>query len=417
MSLKADDHRLVFVDVETTGFSTDYDRIIQICVMTDSQHFVTYVNPQRKLDPRAMAVNGITEADVRVAPTFEEISPTVRDLITGKVIVGHNACFDLRFIASELKASAIGMLPLEYICTLSLEKRLLGTGQGNGFYTLPACLERIGVTNERPHDAYHDVLATKRLFEHQVAQLVAGEEVIRRYPSQDRLRQRNATPKVYASLRGFADWGKQSDMATIERFNRFIERALDDGKFSEQELSELATIGIDRAAAQKELAKAVINVFQECIDDGVISLEEYQFIEMCKSTLGLTSKSVYPVFKQLWPTLKITCFDMMPYMNEDGTFFMQEQVGGVDVGTTRLLSETDVFRFALYRGFYPTRNVTKETDLCVNGHPDRRSHTQTRTADKYGIPVVAFDTFASEIEMPVKDFIVTLPEASSVNLE
>jgi len=293
---------------------------------------------------------------------------------------------------------------------MSLERMILGTGQGRGFYTLPACLERIGVANDEAHDALHDVQVTKRLFEHQLARIDSGHEIIRRYPSEQRLQRRDAAPKVYASLRGFTGWGMQSDAATISNFNHLVERALDDGKFSEQELAELTKIGIAKSAAQTELAKAVVDVFRECIDDGVISLEEYQYIEMSKSVLGLKSKQLYPVFKQLLPTLKITCFDTMPCVNESGTFFEQDQKPDVGLGAGCTLNLIEVFRFALYKGYYPLLNVTKETDLCVNGHSDSQSHTQTRTADKYGIPVVRFAAFAAELGMPVKSFVVRIQD-------
>jgi len=109
MRFVAEEDRLAFVDVETTGFSTDYDRIVQICIMSGSKSFVTYVNPKRELDSRAMAVNGITEEDVRLAPTFEAISQTVYELLSGKIIIGHNVCFDLRFTPVRSNRSLVSV--------------------------------------------------------------------------------------------------------------------------------------------------------------------------------------------------------------------------------------------------------------------------------------------------------------------
>ena len=40
-----------------------------------------------------------------------------------------------------------------------------------------------------------------------------------------------------------------------------------------------------------------------------------------------------------------------------------------------------------------------------------RSHTQTQTADKYGIPVVRFSAFAAQIGIPVKSFLVKIAES------
>lgn len=404
---------LVFVDIETTGLSSDYDKVVQICIMSKSNSFVTYVNPKRPLDPIAMAINGITEDDVRNAPTFEDIAPAVKELIEGKIIVGHNVCFDLRFLTAELKSLDICSSSFDYICTMALEKMIQGTGKGTGFYTLGACLERIGTINEKAHSAFHDALATKRLFEHQLNIVGASEDIIKKYPNEQRLRQREAAPKLYTSLREFKDWGTFKDIETVEGFNRFMERALNDGTFSEKEFEELAQLCVDKSAAQAELIKAIVSIFRECLDDGIISFEEYEFIEKSKSALGLNAKQLYPVFKKLLPTLRIACFDMMPPMNEDGTYFVQEKEGGLETYPRCFLNETDVFRFALYKGYYPTRSVTKETDLCINGHPDLLSHTQTRKADTYGVPVVRFAEFATETGMPVQSFLVSLPEIAT----
>lgn len=296
---------------------------------------------------------------------------------------------------------------------MALERMIQGTGKGTGFYTLGACLERIGTINEKAHSAFHDALATKRLFEHQFNIVGASEDIIKKYPNEKRLQQRKTAPKIFTSLREFKGWGTLSDTETIESFNRFIERALDDGKFTEAEFDELTQLCIDKKAAQTELIKAVVSVFRDCLDDGIISFDEYEFIEKSKSALGLNAKQLYPEFKKLLPTLRITCFDMMPHMNEDGTFFAQEKEGTAETYPSYFLNESDVFRFALYKGYYPTRNVTKETDVCVNGHADTLSHTETRKADTYGLPVIRFAEFASVIGMPVKSFLVSIPEITT----
>jgi len=72
---------LVFIDTETTGLRPDLGhRVVEIAALrTDGlqkvAEFSALVNPQRTLDPGAMAVNGITPDMVADAPTFAEICP------------------------------------------------------------------------------------------------------------------------------------------------------------------------------------------------------------------------------------------------------------------------------------------------------------------------------------------------------
>ena len=100
-------HKLAFLDVETTGLSPlSGHRVCEIAVarfqgeeMTES--FETLVNPMWPISPGASRVNGITDDDVREAPRFREVADRVEELMAGAVIVCHNAPFDLAFIDNE----------------------------------------------------------------------------------------------------------------------------------------------------------------------------------------------------------------------------------------------------------------------------------------------------------------------------
>jgi DNA polymerase III subunit epsilon len=101
----------VGLDTETTGLDVREDRIIEICLGLydlDTQQrraiWTRRVQPNRKIDPKALAVHGITAEMLVGAPTFSQIAPDVVKLLNaGVVLVAHNGLnFDFPLLAHEL---------------------------------------------------------------------------------------------------------------------------------------------------------------------------------------------------------------------------------------------------------------------------------------------------------------------------
>ena len=117
------------VDVETTGLSARTgDRICEVAVVLARggqvvDQLQTLVNPRRPISYAASAVNGITAAMVRNAPTFATIAPALLRMFRGAVLVGHNAAFDLSFLSSELRAAGCPPPDNPVIDTLALARR------------------------------------------------------------------------------------------------------------------------------------------------------------------------------------------------------------------------------------------------------------------------------------------------------
>ena len=101
-------NRMVILDTETTGLDPKSGhRIIEIgCIevidrqVTDSVYHV-YINPQRKIDPGAMKVHGITNEFVADKPLFKDIANEFFEFIKGAELVIHNAPFDVGFMDAE----------------------------------------------------------------------------------------------------------------------------------------------------------------------------------------------------------------------------------------------------------------------------------------------------------------------------
>jgi DNA polymerase III epsilon subunit family exonuclease len=145
------------VDVETTGFDArGYDRIIEVAVvhlderLRPTAEFSTLVDPQR--DVTASWVHGITDDDVDGAPTFEEIAALLVEQLADRVVVAHNAPFDLRFLGAEFERLGHSMPGMSVVDTLRLTRCKLAV----------AC-ERYGVVNDAAHMAVGDAHATGAL--------------------------------------------------------------------------------------------------------------------------------------------------------------------------------------------------------------------------------------------------------------
>jgi len=121
--------RIVVVDIETTGLSPNYDRIIEVGAVaveggeiTDEFH--SLVDPGRPIPWHAQKVHGITDEMLMGQPRPEKILPQVHDFFGRSALVAHNARFDLAFLQREF--SRLGLeLGARSHCTLQLARQML----------------------------------------------------------------------------------------------------------------------------------------------------------------------------------------------------------------------------------------------------------------------------------------------------
>ena len=106
--------RLIVLDTETTGLDVnDNHRIIEIgCIeivdrVITNNSFHQYLNPQRRIDPGAVDIHGITNERLNNEPIFQEIKDKFISYIRDAEVIAHNATFDIGFIESELKICGV----------------------------------------------------------------------------------------------------------------------------------------------------------------------------------------------------------------------------------------------------------------------------------------------------------------------
>ena len=94
----------VILDIETTGLSPSKDDIIQLsAIQYDTTGspiccFNSYINPLVPISDRISEITGITNNDLRNAPTAGQIEEEFLAFIGENLLVGYNVTFDLRFL-------------------------------------------------------------------------------------------------------------------------------------------------------------------------------------------------------------------------------------------------------------------------------------------------------------------------------
>ena len=161
---------IVVIDTETTGFSTEEDRVVEIAAVRLELNGEGYaissvlhcvVDPQRTIPASASAIHHLTDADVVDARTLEE-AITYLGIQANDVLVAHNADFDRGFLPA-LKTH-------EWVCTWKAAQKLLPGAPSFGNqvlrYYLGLNVEGGHGRDGQPHSAGYDARTTALLMAH-----------------------------------------------------------------------------------------------------------------------------------------------------------------------------------------------------------------------------------------------------------
>jgi DNA polymerase-3 subunit epsilon len=177
--MSSDDKNFIVLDTETTGLSPlKGHRVIEIgCVAVDQRqivenHYHVYINPQRPVDPGAMAVHGITNEFLQDKQVFGEIASAFLDFVKGKTLVIHNAPFDMGFLDHELSLLDLPSLSsqCQVVDSLYVARRKY-QGQKN---SLDAICQRLGIDNS--HRDKHGALLDAQLLAEVYLKMTAKQE-------------------------------------------------------------------------------------------------------------------------------------------------------------------------------------------------------------------------------------------------
>lgn len=129
---------IVFIDLETTGINLATDRVIEIAIVKiapDKTRQVKHkiVNPQMPIPKSSSDIHGITDDQVKDAPTFKEVANELKQFIDNADLSGYNSNrFDIPLLMEEFLRAGITldmtnrrMLDVQQIFHM-MEKRTLG---------------------------------------------------------------------------------------------------------------------------------------------------------------------------------------------------------------------------------------------------------------------------------------------------
>lgn len=155
----------VVFDIETTGFSSINDAIIEIGAVKIKNRdivdrFSEFVNPKREIPYNITELTSITNEMVLHEDTIEKVMPRFMEFCKESVFVAHNSDFDTSFIKENCKRLNI---PYDRIAidTVELSRALLTDLKK---HKLNIVAKKLGISLENHHRAVDDAEATAQIF-------------------------------------------------------------------------------------------------------------------------------------------------------------------------------------------------------------------------------------------------------------
>ena len=167
--------RFAVVDLETSGFSTRWHRILQIGLVTVEadgtvvDEWSTLVKlrwPLQRVGPTH--VHGITRRTLKGAPALDDVLAEFGERLDGAILTAHNADFDSGFLRRAARRR-----PADDPVRRSLERPLCTLRMSRGLdldrersHRLGDLCEYYGVALDNPHNALADAAATAAILPH-----------------------------------------------------------------------------------------------------------------------------------------------------------------------------------------------------------------------------------------------------------
>jgi DNA polymerase-3 subunit epsilon len=392
------------IDFETTGLFAGRDRVVEVAVVHVDRHGVitgawdTLVNPNRDLGPQH--IHRIRAADILGAPTFDQIAPQLVELLSGRVIVAHNASFDMRFLVAELERSGYSVdVGDTVLCTMRLAREFIpGAGR-----SLADCCDAFDIELDGAHRASVDALATARLLEAYILHspmwngwsehiAAAGtswppHEIARAewYPRGSHA----ADPKTFleritVKMPDFSGPDDQLDYLAL------LDRCLLDRQISAHEataLVELAeSLGLGRDTCESLHLVYFGQLAAVAWADGQLTLDEIADLVAVATLLSVPSDVVTAAMQKP---------DATPEAEQTlARAIFALEAGDLVVLTGEMSRTRELWEQVLIeRGCVPWAAVTKKVKLLAAADPDSLSG-KARKARSYGIPIVGEEALA-----------------------
>ena len=153
-------------DLETTGLSPEKDEIIEIGAVKVVEgkvvdRFIQFVKPDEPISEMVTGITGITNAMVADAGPTDRIIFDFLHFCEDYPVLGHNLMFDYRFMKRYAQKYYMDFQKTG-IDTLKIARKVLTDLPSR---SLESLCEHYGIENKAAHRAYHDALATAKVYQ------------------------------------------------------------------------------------------------------------------------------------------------------------------------------------------------------------------------------------------------------------
>jgi DNA polymerase-3 subunit epsilon len=386
-----DQTEYIVIDTETTGLFKK-DRIVEIaCVAFKNgkmlEEWSTLINPNRDVGPTH--IHKITPSMVSIAPTFSEISNDLLRLLNGRVVVCHNASFDVRMLRQEFERIAVNVDFGNPFCTMVAARQTLPSGLD----ALSEACKELGIQIEGVHSALGDARMAMALFQQvgeseQNTSPASGTYDPNQNPIptvQRKLFERKTEDSI-GRIRAFTSkipfpTADQKEVAYLLLLNM----AMDDLVISPEESSELTKWAAELQISEARLIELHIGYLdsfvQSALRDGFISEVEREILTKIGNALGLvfeipdTPTQLSSEDPILAPGSKI-CF-----------------TGTAVTPNGKQIARAELEAMAARVGLFPVSAVTKKgCDILVAADESSMSGKAQKARD-WGIHVISVEKF------------------------
>jgi len=157
---------VVFFDLETTGLSPLFDRVIEFAGIkvlrgSEPETLSMLIKPDIEISEENSAIHGITNEDVANAPSESETAPLIKEFIGNLPLVAHNSKFDIGFLMSMYHRCGIETDNNSVYCSCNLSRKLNKDAKNHRLSTL---CEQFKISLENHHRALDDTIACLQVF-------------------------------------------------------------------------------------------------------------------------------------------------------------------------------------------------------------------------------------------------------------
>lgn len=182
-------HRFAVLDVETTAGDPTEGRIMEVAVIaldgtTERLRWDSLVDPGIPVPPFMSRLTGLRSGDLAGAPRFVEVVRTLETLTQDRILVAHNARYDMTALDHEFARTGL-VFGRSTLCTERLARRLMPQLPR---YNLGGICRHLGIPFCAAHRALPDAEAAAALLVHLIGRFGMDAVMQGVLPSQRALR-------------------------------------------------------------------------------------------------------------------------------------------------------------------------------------------------------------------------------------